>query len=219
MEHPIITRIVRQQKRAGRVSIFLDGEFAFGAQDDVVYRFGLAKGVTMTPELRVQVESANAVLEGKRAAERLIARRLRGSGEIRLALRKKGYAQEVIDVVVEDFTRAGLLDDAEFAAAFVRDRMRFKPKSRTMLERELEARGVSPSIVRAVLGELLGGDAERVAAQALARKYLARRAQDTPDVLRRRAFSYLLRRGYSASLVSAVLQELITRSPDEYVEE
>ena len=206
MGHPVITKIERQKRRDSRVSIFLDGEFAFGAQDDVVYLYGLSKGMELTPELRVQIDARNAVLEAKLAAHRLLARRLRAAGELRMQLRKKGFPQAAADEAVDDFVRAGLIDDRAFAVAFVRDRMKFRPKSRRMLERELAARGVSKALVHAVLSEELGEDAERESARALAEKHLARMSGASPEQRYRRVFAFLQRRGYSASLIASVLK-------------
>ena len=208
MEHPVITSLERQKRDARRVSVFLDDEFAFGIVDDIVYRFGLKKGMALDAALRARIEAANAVLEAKRDAERHIARRLRTGREVAAYLRKKEYPEAAIEAVLEDFTNARLINDRLFAEAFVRDRLRFRPRSRSIIERELTAKGVAKDLARAVLAELLGEDAEREAAMALGEKYIRRHASIEEEDRKRRLFGFLQRKGYSPSVVFSVLREL-----------
>jgi regulatory protein len=206
--HPLITALERQQRDARRVSVFLDDAFAFGVVDDVVYRFGLAKGMEMPPELRARIEADNAVLEARRAAERSLARRMRTGKEMAAYLRGKEFPETAIATVVEDLTRLHLLDDRAFAEAFVRDRLRFRPRSRSVIERELIAKGVEKSVARAVLAELLGDETEWSTALALAEKFLRQHASLEEDARKRRVFGFLQRKGYSPSGIFRVLHAL-----------
>ena len=208
MDDPVITSLERQKRDKRRVSVFLDGEFAFGVVDDIVYRFGLKEGLALDAETRERIAAANAVLEAKRDAERHLSRRLRAGKEVATFLRGKDYPESVIDTVLEDFIHARLIDDRLFAEAFVRDRLRFRPRSRSVIERELTSKGIEKNLARAVLSELLGDEAERDTALALGEKYLRLHASITDEDRKRRLFGFLQRKGYSASVVFSVLREL-----------
>src|SRR5215208_6338562 len=47
---PVITKISEQRRRANRRNIFLDGAFAFGCNLNVVAKFRLREGMSLTDE-------------------------------------------------------------------------------------------------------------------------------------------------------------------------
>ena len=58
---PTITKIVEQKKRPNRRNIYLDGAFAFGLNDNVVARFRLREGLTLTDDREERVRAAYGV--------------------------------------------------------------------------------------------------------------------------------------------------------------
>jgi regulatory protein len=52
----------------------------------------------------------------------LLTRRARAAAELRQRLRTVGYEQNIIDTVLADLERTGLVDDAEFARMWVAER-------------------------------------------------------------------------------------------------
>jgi len=215
---PRITRIERQKRHAARVSVFVDDEFALGLCEEIAFRFSLCKGMEFTDELRKRLESANSVLEAKIAADRLLARRPYSGKELRDRLRGKGFPPEAVDEAVEAYLRAGLIDDAAFAIAFIKDRMAFRPRSRRMLEMELRAKGVSPSVASGALDDVFGHGAELKTAMSIATKYLDRHVT-LPELIRyRRVFALLRRRGFDPATIREALGGHAPE-PDEAQEE
>jgi regulatory protein len=85
-------------------------------------------------------------------AVRYLARRARSCFEMRQYLsRKKFLDTEIIDSVIDRLVCEGYLDDQAFARLFIRDRVRFKPKSRYAMGYELKARGIDPKIIHALV--------------------------------------------------------------------
>lgn len=208
MPAPIITGIERQKRARHRVSIFLDGAFAFGVNDEIAYTFRLAKGMALDAELRRRMEEADALIEAKRLAQKQIARRARSCGEMADYLRKKGFAEILVSTVVADFRRVGLLDDEAFADAFVRDRMRFRPKARGILRRELLAKGIDEAAADRAIARNVDDGFERETALRLATAYNSRLLRLEPEARRRRVFAYLQRKGFTVPLCIDVLRRL-----------
>jgi regulatory protein len=128
---------------------------------------------------------------------RFLARGRRFEREIRTHLRKKGVAAGEIDAAIVRLKELSLVDDAETARAWVRDRLRFAPKGRGLLRAQLLKKGVA----REIADEATAGDAEDAAAEieiaaALARKLAARGSSADPGALRRRLWAGLARRGF-----------------------
>jgi len=214
MEHPIITKIERQKKAAHRVSIFLNGEYAFGINDESVYTFGLSKGLELGPTLRKQIEDYDARVQAKLIAERFLAIRMRSEKEIRVQLRRKGFEEDVIDETIERLLTVGLIDDNAFVAAYVKDRVAFKPRSRSALERELASKGINDDVARHVIDSVLHPEDELILAKALAKKFLQKQSRHPHEVQQRRLTSFLLRRGFSYQFIRDILEKLIEEKED-----
>ena len=98
-----ITLLQRQKKNRHRVSVYLDGEFAFGLNDESVFRFGLRKGMELDAERQREIELYDQRVQAKRIAERYVAARMRSVQEVRKRLREKEIPDDVIEETVERF--------------------------------------------------------------------------------------------------------------------
>src|SRR3989442_9975048 len=137
----------------------------------------------------------------REAALRLLERTRRTRSDLARRLRDKGYAPATVEQVIERLAAVGLVDDVEYARAFLEARLRRRTAGWRRLEQELRARGVAGDDVaaaRARLEEREGpadeiAGARRVVAQA-ARRY---QRQD-PATRRRRLYPLLARRGFES---------------------
>jgi len=141
----------------------------------------------------------------REAALRLLERTRRTRSDLARRLRDRGYAAAVIDPVLDRLAAVGLVDDVEYACAFLRGR----PAGRRRLEQELRARGIGAEDVARAFerqGEEASGPdevegARRVVAQA-ARRYQAL----DPRTRRQRLYALLLRRGFERAAIEAALK-------------
>ena len=202
-----ITSIERQKKNRHRVSVYLDGEFAFGVNDDAVYRFGLHKGMVLDESRRAEIESYDNLVQAKLVAERLLGVRMRSERELRQRLLQKGFPEDAVDETITVFRRVHLLDDAEFARQWVRDRLRLRPRSSAFLRRELRAKGVADDIIVRILSEAFEEKEDIDVARDLAAAYIRKHPALEGEVLKRRLAGFLQRKGYSASVVYDVVGE------------
>ena len=205
-ETPRITRIEAQKKRADRVSIYLDGEFAFGLSHEVLVRFGLAKGDVLLPERLAEIQAAESVQTAKAKALALISYRPRSTAEIRQRLKEKDFLPQAIDQAVEDLTRVGLLNDRQFAESFIRTRQLQRPSGARLLRLELRQKGVAEADIDAALDATLAEGDEEAAIRELAEK---RRSQLPPDPrkAKKRLADYLLRRGFAWDAIRPVIDD------------
>lgn len=143
------------------------------------------------------------VEKAKQYSARLLALRPRSEHELRVRLQKRGLGKNVIDECLDSLKRVGLVDDAEFATAWVESRMRLRPMGRAGLRRELRAKGVAEDVARAAIESLVTEEAELEAARALAQRSLG--ARPTRGSIRR-AQQALMRRGFDPAVVWQVLE-------------
>lgn len=143
------------------------------------------------------------------AGLRILNYRFNSEAELRAKLDRKEFPRDAIDAAIERLRREKWLDDARFAAAFVRTRLR-KGIGRLRIKRELQAAGVDGATIAQALD--VPDHDDRAAAIAAARKRLAvLRRRDDDDAIRQKLVAYLFRQGYDSSLAIDVVREAMAR--------
>jgi regulatory protein len=120
-------------------------------------------------------------------------------------LRRRGAPAEVAAEVADDLVARGYVDDAAFACQWVTSRAG-RGYGAARLRVELRARGVAPAVIAAALSTL-GGDDVIARARETARRRLPALRRGRPDRVAPRLRDYLLRRGFSTSVVVRIVRE------------
>jgi regulatory protein len=196
---PEITRLV---ERRGRAKVFVNGEYWAELDAAVAAELGLFEGVNL-PER----ELADARVAGERPlamtrALNVLGYRARAEGELRERLLRAGYAPETVETVVGRLRELGYLDDAEFARNSAREKARkYGPRR---VYGDLRKSGVGKELAREAVEGQFSEDSELEAAQSAAgRRY---NKSERSDVVARRVYGFLVRRGYSANVCAEVAQ-------------
>ena len=143
-------------------------------------------------------------------ARTIVLRRLTASARTRAQLAQsladKEIPDDVAESVLDRFTDLGLIDDADYAAAFADSRRTRSGWSRRAIAAKLRERGVDRELIDGVLATV-GPDDEFASALALGRRKWAQ-GSVPDDTRRRRLVAMLARRGYRHEIVSSVLATL-----------
>lgn len=201
-----ITKLERQKRHPKRLSVFLDGEFAFGADEEVVAQLGLAVDQRVEPETICEVIEREEEHKVREKALRYLSFRNRSVKELRTFLLGKGYDPEVVSRTLTRLEEVGLLDDRAFAKAWVEGRVKAKGMGERLLECELRQKGVKKEIIHKAM-EGLGPEEER--AITLARARLERMQGLDKETAKRRLVGFLQRRGFTGGVVFDVIQKII----------
>jgi regulatory protein len=208
-----VTKVTPTQRDPQRVSVFIDGEFAFALPDIVAVGRGLRRGVELTLE---QVRELAGIAEGEAAtaaALNFVSYRPRSEREVRDRLRQKAYEPAAIDYAIEKMRDWRYLDDTAFAGFWIESRAAHSPRGKRALQAELRAKGVEREVVERVLGETEID--EQAAALEVARKRLRSLSSYDEETQRRRLSAFLARRGYGWDVVKPVLADLFGNTDAE----
>ncbi len=160
---------------------------------------------TRRPDGEAPSTDADACRE---AALRLLERSRRTRADLARRLADRGFAAATVDEVLERLEHVGLVDDAEYARAFLAGRWGRRPSGWKRLQQELRARGVDEADVREARARIeeREGEVDEVAA---ARKLVARAARRyerlEPRVRAQRLYALLARRGFDGDVIRRAL--------------
>jgi regulatory protein len=136
----------------------------------------------------------------------LLAARPRAQGELRQTLRRKGFDDETIEVLLGKLDKAGLVDDVAFAEQWVEARHTHRGLSRTAIVAELKRKGVDEEIAVAAASEV-DRESEEQRARELVRKKLRSLGEVDEQTAIRRLLGVLGRKGYPQGLAYSVIRE------------
>jgi len=208
-----ITRIEPQKKNPRRRSVFIDGKFAFGVDEEVVSKLGLEKGEDLTEQKIKEILIQKSENEAKEVALRFLSFRRRTEKEVKDKLKRKDFDEKTIKTTIDKLKEYDLINDSEFATAWVKERLAYKPRGKKLLRQELWKKGIKKDIIDQVTEELCQD--EDKSALELLEKIKKRYKNLEPKVARRRMLSLLLRRGFSYETAKNTLALLTSSSTSE----
>lgn len=203
-----ITGIEVQKKNKERANIFIDGQFAFGLA--IIEAARLRAGQHLSD---ADIAALLAVDEQARAHELaldFLSYRPRSQAEVARRLREKGFAELTIEYVLQRLSRAGLIDDVEFARYWIANREQFKPRGGRALGYELRQKGIADDIIDDLIQDI---DEAESAYRAAAPKIHRWRLLD-PLEFRRKLGSFLQRRGFSYAVIAEVWERFQTEGEE-----
>jgi regulatory protein len=198
-----ITAIEPQQKNPQRVNIYLDGAFAFGLAR--ITAGWMKVGLELSDEKIAALKDDDAHEMTYQKALHFLSYRPRSSYEVRKNLINRGTPPPLVEETVTRLQRAGLVNDQEFAQAWVENRNTFRPRSRSALRMELRRKGLSDEVIQKVLDEHVD---EEALANIAAQKYGPRLAGLEWLDFRQKLSGYLARRGFSYTTISPVVSKV-----------
>lgn len=204
-----VTSLSRQEKRPWRTSIFVNGEFWRAFDTEVVVELQLHEGQKF---LEDELHQLDQVLEKRRALNRavlLLSYRARSIFEIRDKLNKAGFSSPVINETIDELNRLGYLDDGAFAQAWTKSRMNSKLYGPRRIKQELKLKGVPDEVISETLEENNSSEDEYERARELAESKLSSYSDLDKEASFRRLSQFLLRRGYSPSIVYEVCKAVL----------
>ena len=199
-----ITALRSGKGRRKRVTIFLDGDYAFSLEPEVADKEGLRVDQALSQERIEEITSANNYRRCYDAAALFISYRPRSEPELRDRLRKHNFPDDSIDTVVARMKELGLVNDIEFAKFWTENRDSFSPRSQWLTGMELRRKGISEEIIEEVVGILDDDDSAYRAAYKKARNLPRHDYQS----FRRRLGDHLQRRGFGYGVINATVKRL-----------
>ena len=181
-----ITALRIRRGRGKRVSLFLDGKFAFSLAAEVVVKEGLQVGQELSDSRIAALATSDNFHRCLNAAAHYLSYRPRSETELRERLHQRGF-DDSIEAVLNKLKEQGLVDDMAFAQFWKDNRESFSPRSQWLTKLELRRKGVADNIIDQMIDTI---DDDDSAYQAALRKARSLPLSDYQS-FRHRLFGYL----------------------------
>lgn len=199
----IITDIQPQTKNQNRVSIFIDGKFAFGIDKNDCSFMGLKVGYELTQEKYDYIVNNTIYANAYQKADRFIGYKMRTEKEVRNKLNEDGYTNDIIERVISTMIKYKYIDDEAYAIMYAKDCKNIKKWGPKRIKAELYTRGITTTVIDNALESLDIADIDNVITELL-----EKRIKNTPIDLREKQkhFNFLLRRGFNYEDIKRIIE-------------
>ncbi len=199
-----ITDIKPQAKNENRVSVFIDGSFAFGMDKSDCAFMGLKTGDEITQEKYDYIADNVLYTSAYKKADRYIGFKMRTEKEVRRKLREEDFGEDITERVIASMLKYKYIDDESYAVMYARDCARLKKWGSERIKAELMKKGVEEAVIERALDSAGIEDTEEVIDQLL-----EKRIKNTPIDMKekQRHFNFLLRRGFKSEDIKKALSK------------
>nr|MBN2278817.1 regulatory protein RecX [candidate division Zixibacteria bacterium] len=168
---------------------------------EIIDKYSLTAGVSLPEEKYHRIKHEADLMRAENYLLYLLSRRSYTYGHLALKLAEKGFEKILINGLLNDFTRRGLIDDRAYARQMTESILRRKPAGRNFIIARLRAGYIPRQIAEAVVDEILEDVDEYEIAVKLMRLRKAYFSKFDLETARRKAYNYLSRRsiGYRAA--------------------
>lgn len=204
-----ITALKAQLKNHNRISVYLDGAYAFGLARIVAAWLRIGQQLSEADITRLKQQDTLEVAFQR--GLNVLSYRPRSEMEIQRKLKEQGFEEDAIAATIQRLKDNQLVGDEQFARAWVENRAAFRPRSKRMLAAELRQKGVGDADIQQALEE--SGDEDYLAYQS-ANQYARRLAGLDWETFRKRLSAYLARRGFSYGTIVPILRKVWEETND-----
>jgi regulatory protein len=208
----IITKIEIQKKNKERVNIYMNDEFAFACDAQLIYIHGIAKGKTMEKKHLEDIINEDNYIKGKNAALHFLESSFKSSKQVIDKLVAKELDTKTIDRVMEFLKQYGFVDDNRFVELFIKEKIKSTGKNK--IKFTLLKKGIGEDLVKEELKKITSEQQLEIALQLGEKKFrILSKSESDRKKLYKKIADYLFRNGYDFEIINEVLDK-ITKNDD-----
>lgn len=195
-----ITGIKAQTRNAERVSVYVDGKYAFSLNHAQLLDQGVHAGLELTDARLAELKHVSDFGKAYERSLMFAMLRPRSTREMRDYFRRKKIAPQDADAILQKLCDRRYVDDAAFAKSWVESRALGQKTSAKKLRLELKQKGIADDIIAQVLGANHTYDEQAALANLIAKKRRQTKYQDRDKLLQ-----YLARQGFGFDDITRAL--------------
>jgi regulatory protein len=208
----VITAITPQKKNRERYSVFVDDTFLIGVADSTLLKNNLHKGAEITPSLFRKLQREEGRQKVKSYLLKLLARRDHARRELLNKARRKDFAPEIIDDVLDELEERDFINEVDFAEKFARDKYHLNGWGPAKIKVHLLKKGISKEISEQATAEVFEEtDLKKQFIKLVEKRRYKFLREGNALKRKKKILDYLQRKGYYAGDIYKYLEFLMGR--------
>ena len=196
----------------------MNDEYAFAVDESTLIKFGLMKGKTLEQFDIDEIAYEDEIAKAFNKALHFLSFQMRSEYEVKKKLLDAGHGEAVVLEAIRKLENLGFLNDATYSKALLETKKRTMKKGPRAIRQDLKKKGIDKTLQDEVL-ETFTYEEQLDIAMQLAEKEVRTGNRKTPTQVKQKIQDVLMRKGYSFSIVSDVLERIkLEREEDEWEE-
>lgn len=204
---------IEPQKRPGRYNVFINEEFAFGVDEEVLLQFELKKGLHVDETLQKQIEGEETFYKAYSKVLNYLSYSMRTEKQIKDYLWKHEFAH-FTDRMIEKLNAMRLINDLLYAESYVRTMANVNQKGPSNIMQDLKMKGVSENDILDALEEY-PEEQQLENAIDLAKKQWGKSKNRSQFESTQKVKQYIVGKGYSFQMADQALESIDTEKDED----
>ncbi len=208
-----ITKIEQQKKHKNRMSVFLDGEFAFGIDAFTLYSLHLKEDDEITEERLDTIKKTVLFEDAKSKAAKLLSSRSYTARDMKKKLLEYTGDETVSEETLAFLKEYRLIDDRDYARRFASDCLRIKKLGKRNIRMKLLEKGISATLADETIEALDCAEEEQENLQKILLKKIGGNFEFENLMKAKR---YAVSRGYSFDEIDSAIRTIKENYEEEF---
>lgn len=210
-----ITKIEFQKNNNDRVNIYLDNNFAFGIDVNIMIKYSLTKNMELEEEFVDEILKAEEEINVYNYALSVLSRNSKSEKQLRTKMQDKGYDKQFIDNAIVRLKQQKYLDDERYSEMLINSKINVSKYGKRKIKGTLYEKGINAEIIDEKLSLISEEDELERAFELGAKKLRTLKEEDT----RKRSIklsNYLVNKGFEFSTVKKAVSRLLDGKCDDF---
>ena len=208
----IITKIEVQKKNQDRVNIYVNNEFFIAIYTELVYRFGLKKGIDIDEDKLKSLLKDEMYIKAKNKALNILSKSDQSEKKIREKL-SYDFEESIIDKVIIFLKNNNFINDDILAQKIVNTNINLNKCGINKIKQNLYIKGINKNSIDEALGDV-DYNIEFENAMYLAKKRYNRIKNEDKRKIYQKISQHLAYKGFNYDIIKRVLNKILNF--DEY---
>lgn len=210
-----ITKIEYQKNNKDRVNIYIDENFAFGIDLNIMIKYSLVKNMELEDEFIDEIIMAEEEVKVYNYALSVLSRNAKSEKKLRDKLHEKGYDMQFIDKAIIKLKQQKYLDDERYSEMLINSKINISKHGKRKIKEALYEKGINREIIDEKLSEVSEDD-ELVRACALGSKKLRTLKEEDTRKKNIKLTNFLINKGFEFNVVKKAVSRLTDSSGDDF---
>ncbi len=205
----VITSIERQKKNTHRKSVYIDKKYAFGLDDEDLFRLNLFIGKEITKDEIDKINQTCNFSKAKNIALKYIMYMRRTEYELNTKLNQAGFDEVIIKQVIHKLKELNYINDVDYIERYIKDAINLKKFGEKRIRLELMKKGIGKALINEKINNITIDELKVL--KPLIEKRISHFIKDS-KILDYKSLNkirnYFLRRGYSLYNINKIINEV-----------
>ncbi|WP_163194355.1 recombination regulator RecX [Clostridium thermarum] len=204
----IITKVEVQKNNKKRVNVYINEDYAFSCDAELVYKYDLKKSKLVDLEQIKDIITADNLMKAKNDALKYLERSYKTEKELRDKLYKKGYDETTVQGTVAFLKEYNFLNDEKYIEIYIKDKQKRSGKNK--LKYDLIKKGIDEEIIQEFTSKMEAGVEDDTAESLAAKKYqiIIKRETDKKKIYEK-LLRFLVNKGFSWEIAKKAIGKVM----------